>query len=93
MTSFLHAASKQQLRRTKLPSFKIKKLHMSLEAVRVLPSTADQYPHGLVSLSDECTMEKTLPQLGSLSIEEFQPSRFVQPQSLQYELDGENRRW
>jgi hypothetical protein len=66
---------------------------MSKKATHALPSKAAQYPHSLTPLSDECTMEKTLQQLGSLSIDEFQPSRFIQPHSLHYQLDGENRRW
>ena len=68
-------------------------LAMSYGQLRAVATEAEQYPHGITSLSDSSKMANTVQQLGHVSIEEFQPSNFVKPQSVFYELDGAKRRW
>lgn len=38
-------------------------------------------------------MADVCARLGGVSIDAFEESRFVRPQSVHYELDGERRRW
>lgn len=66
----------------------------SLAALRALPSHESMYPHGLISLAIPCKrMPEMIGDLGTTSIQEFQESKFVKPQSVFYELNGEKRRW
>lgn len=75
------------------PSIGRRPFTMSYAQLRALATEAEQYPHGITSLSDRSKMANTVQQLGHVSIEEFQPSNFVKPQSVMYELDGAKRRW
>lgn len=56
-------------------------------------SVVEHYPHGLVSLSKASTMADNLKRLGSVSMVEFEVSKFIQPQTVLYDLDGKGRRW
>lgn len=61
--------------------------------MQALPTQAEQYPHGLISLSDTSKMANTCQTLGAVRLQEFTPSNFVKPRSVMYELDGKERRW
>lgn len=66
----------------------------NLAALKALPSHEAMYPHGLTSLAiPSKKMPSLIQSLGTASIEEFQESKFVKPQSIIYELEGEKRRW
>jgi hypothetical protein len=54
---------------------------------------ADACPHGMVNLSLASTMHATLNRLGGPAIEQFTESKFVQPQSIMYGMDGDKRKW
>lgn len=66
----------------------------NLSALKALPSHEAMYPHGITSLAiPSKRMPQMIEHLGTTSIQEFQESKFVRPQSVFYELDGEQKRW
>jgi hypothetical protein len=66
----------------------------NVTALKALPSHEAMYPHGLISLAvPSKRMPNMIQSLGTTSIQEFQESKFVRPQSVFYELDGHQKRW
>lgn len=66
----------------------------NLAALKALPSYEVMYPHGLSTLAiPSKRMPQMIENLGTTSIQVFQESKFVKPQSVFYELNGEQRRW
>jgi hypothetical protein len=66
----------------------------NLTALKALPSHEAMYPHGLTSLAiPSKRMPNLIQSLGTTSIQEFQESKFVRPQSVYYELEGQQKRW
>lgn len=71
------------------------RLHTSdLAVIKAIPSAEKMYPHGMTSLSEPPKrMAAMIENLGHVEIQEFQPSKFVRPESVYYELHEEKRRW
>lgn len=73
---------------------KAKAQTQSLSAIKTLPIPDRMYPHGLKSLSPQGKrMDAIIQQLGHVRIQDFEESNYVKPESVYYEIGGEERRW